>query len=55
LARHATHFDELIDIAELKALSGKASFAKGLQLASQGGFSKPATPQTITIRWCNFI
>jgi hypothetical protein len=36
LARHATHFDELIDIAELKALSGEASFAKGLQLASQG-------------------
>jgi hypothetical protein len=36
LARHSTHFDELIDIAELKALSGEASFAKGLQLASQG-------------------
>lgn len=36
MARHSTHFDELIDIAELKALSGEASFAKGLQLASQG-------------------
>jgi uncharacterized Zn finger protein len=36
LANHSPDCDEPIDIAELKALSGEASFAKGQKLASQG-------------------
>ncbi|MFM4704172.1 SWIM zinc finger domain-containing protein [Aeromonas bivalvium] len=36
MTHRSNHADELIDVAALKAQSGEASFAKGVQLLSQG-------------------
>lgn len=51
MARSTSHSAELIDIAELKAQSGDASFAKGVKLASQGVVQQLAQDgETITAR-----
>ncbi|MGL6417465.1 SWIM zinc finger family protein [Aeromonas allosaccharophila] len=51
MARSTSHSAELIDIAELKAQSGDASFAKGVKLASQGAVQQLAQDgETITAR-----
>lgn len=51
MPHHASHSDELIDIAALKAQSGEASFAKGVQLLSQGRVQQLSqNGKTITAR-----
>ncbi|WP_429022338.1 SWIM zinc finger family protein [Aeromonas allosaccharophila] len=51
MVRSTSHSAELIDIAELKAQSGDASFAKGVKLASQGAVQQLAQDgETITAR-----
>ena len=51
MAHSTSHSAELMDIAELKAQSGDASFAKGVKLASQGAVQQLAQDgETITAR-----
>ena len=55
MARRSAHVNELIDIAELKAQSGEASFANGTKLASQGAVQQPRALATEYKFKCHMI